>query len=212
MYLIHRETDTGGITEHFVFTVRTLERLGVSAVIIEDKVGLKRNSLFGSGVQQTQTQAPIEDFGHKILSGKRAQVTDDFMVIARIESLILGAGLDDAVTRARAFIDAGADGVMIHSRSKTPDEILAFCDAYGKLDSRVPLVVVPSTYSQVTEDELAAAGVRIVIYANHLLRSAVPAMRATAESILAHGRALEADATCMPIREIISLVPERTCP
>ncbi len=199
--------DTGGVAEHFVFIVRTLERLGVSAIIIEDKKGLKRNSLFG--IEAEQVQDEIDAFAHKISSGKQAQVTSDFMIIARIESLILKAGMDDALTRAQAFIAAGADGIMIHSLEPTPDEVLAFCKEYAKFDKRVPLVVVPSTYSRTTEDELAKAGVRIVIYANQLLRGAYPAMVRVAESILRHGRAAEAEDLCMPIKEIINLIPER---
>jgi phosphoenolpyruvate mutase len=200
--------DTGGITEHFVFMVRTLERLGVSAVIIEDKTGLKKNSLFGTDVMQVQDS--IENFSHKIASGKHAQVTDEFMVIARIESLILNAGMDDALARARAYIAAGADGLMIHSRQKTSQEVMTFCKEYEKFDDRVPLVAVPTTYSQTTEGELADAGVRIVIYANQLLRCAYPAMTKVARSILLHGRAAECEQHCMPIKEIISLIPDRT--
>ena len=200
--------DTGGITEHFVFMVRTLERLGVSAVIIEDKKGLKKNSLFGTDVEQVQDN--IEDFTHKVSAGKSAQVTDDFMIIARIESLILEAGMDDALTRAQAYIAAGADGIMIHSKKPTADEILTFCKEYETFDDRVPVVVVPSTYCNTTEDELAEAGVRIVIYANQLLRSAYPAMVKVAESILRHGRAAESEELCMAIKDIISLIPERS--
>ncbi len=200
--------DTGGITEHFVFMVRTLERLGVSAVIIEDKKGLKRNSLFG--IEAEQIQDDVEDFSHKISCGKHAQVTDDFMIIARIESLILKAGMDDAVTRAQAYIAAGANGIMIHSKEPTADEIMTFCREYAKFNDRVPLVAVPSTYSRTTEDELAEAGVSIVIYANQLLRSAYPAMVQVARSILQHGRAAEAEEFCMPIKDIISLIPERS--
>jgi phosphoenolpyruvate phosphomutase len=200
--------DTGGIPEHFVFMVRTLERLGVSAVIIEDKKGLKKNSLFGTDVKQIQDN--IKDFCHKIASGKHAQVTDKFMIISRIESLILKAGMDDALTRAKAYIDAGTDGIMIHSKEPTADEVLTFCREYAKFETRVPLVAVPSTYSRITEDELAAAGVNIVIYANQLLRSAYPAMVQVAESILKHGRAAEAEERCMPIKDIISLIPERS--
>lgn len=200
--------DSGGIAEHFVFMVRTLERLGVSAVIIEDKTGPKKNSLFGTGVGQSQED--IEVFAHKISCGKHAQVTDDFMVIARIESLILQAGMDDALTRAQAFIAAGANGIMIHSKEKTADEVLTFCKEFATFDMRVPLVVVPSTYSQTTEDTLAEAGVGVVIYANQLLRSAYPAMINVAESILRNGRAAEAESSCMPIKEIIRLIPERT--
>ena len=200
--------DTGGITEHFVFMVRTLERLGVSAVIIEDKKGLKRNSLFG--IEAEQIQDDVEDFSHKISCGKHAQVTDDFMIIARIESLILKAGMDDALTRAQAYMLAGANGIMIHSKEQTADEIMTFCREYAKFNDRVPLVAVPSTYSRTTEDELAEAGVSIVIYANQLLRSAYPAMVQVARSILQHGRAAEAEEFCMPIKDIISLIPERS--
>jgi phosphoenolpyruvate phosphomutase len=197
--------DTGGKTEHFVFTVKTLERLGVSAVIIEDKTGLKKNSLFGTDVEQTQDS--IENFSHKIKMGKMAQATEDFMIIARIESLILGRGVDDAIERARAFIDAGADGIMIHSRSKTTDEIFEFCDRYNNFEDRRPLVAVPSSYNQVFEKELAERGVNIVIYANHLLRSAYPAMVNTAKSILSHERSKEADSQMMSIKEILELIP-----
>lgn len=197
--------DSGGIPEHFVFTVKTLERLGVSAVIIEDKIGPKRNSLFGAA--NTQYQADVREFAHKISKGKQAQITDDFMIVGRIESLVLGRGLDDALMRARAYVDAGADAIMIHSAAKVPDEILAFCRRYQELDLRVPVVAVPSTYSGTTETELADAGVGIVIYANHLLRSAYPSMLRTAISILESGRAREADEHCMPIHEVLALFP-----
>lgn len=197
--------DTGGRPEHFVYTVRTLERLGVSAVIIEDKTGLKRNSLLGTDVPQTQDS--IDAFCFRISEGKRAQVTDDFMIVARIESLVLGKGLADAVERARAYVAAGADGIMIHSRQKSPDEVFEFCRRYAELDPRPPLVAVPSSYNTTYEADLAAAGVGIVIYANQLLRSAYPAMLRTARSILANGRSAEADAEMMPIDEIVSLIP-----
>ena len=197
--------DTGGKPEHFVFTVRTLERLGISAVIIEDKTGLKKNSLFGNDVEQSLES--IELFSDKIRMGKAAQQTDDFMVIARLESLILGFGVDHAMERAEAFLAAGADGIMIHSRQKTPDEIFEFCDRYNALPNRKTLVVVPSTYNTTTEDELQAKGVNIVIYANQLLRSAYPAMVHTAESILTHGRSAECDDQMMPINEILELIP-----
>ena len=197
--------DTGGQAEHFVFTVRTLERLGVSAVIIEDKTGLKKNSLFGTDVAQTQDEIPT--FCEKIRMGKKAQATDDFMVIARIESLILDKGVDDAMERAKAYLDAGADGIMIHSRRKSPDEIFEFCDRYAQLPNRKTLVAVPSSYNTVTEDELAARGVNVVIYANHLLRSAYPAMVNTAKSILTHQRSAECDAQLLPIKDILELIP-----
>lgn len=197
--------DTGGIPEHFKFTVRSLERLGVSAVIIEDKTGLKKNSLFGNEVAQTQDS--IENFCAKIRAGKQAQVTSDFMIIARIESLILDKGQDDAIARAKAYLDAGADGIMIHSRKKEPDEIFEFCRRYRELPNRKVLVAVPSSYNSVTEDELAAQGVNVVIYANQLLRAAYPAMKAVAESILTHHRSLECDTKLMSIKEILNLIP-----
>jgi phosphoenolpyruvate phosphomutase len=197
--------DTGGKTEHFVFTVRTLERLGVSAIIIEDKVGLKKNSLFGTDVSQTQDT--IDGFCEKIIAGKNAQVTNDFMIIARIESLILQVGMQDAITRAEAYINAGVDGIMIHSKEKTPDEILEFCSIFSKFKKRVPLVVVPSSYDSIYEDQLAEAGVNIVIYANQLIRSAYPSMLDTAKSILTHGRSFEARKNLMPIKEILTLIP-----
>ncbi len=197
--------DTGGRPEHFVFTVKTLERLGVSAVIIEDKVGLKKNSLFGTDVDQTQDT--IESFSNKITLGKKSQITDDFMIIARIESLILKKGMEDALMRAEAYIAAGADGIMIHSKEKKPDEILKFCNSFKKFRKRVPLVVVPSTYSSVYENELIDAGVNVVIYANHLLRSAYPAMLETAKSILENGRSFESDNKMMEIEKILTLIP-----
>lgn len=197
--------DTGGITEHFTFLVRRLERLGVSVVIIEDKIGLKKNSLFGTDVSQTQDT--IEGFSHKIREGKKAQVTDDFMIFARIESLILNAGIPDALARAKAYIAAGADGIMIHSRQKNGEEIKAFCAEYAKLDRKVPLVAVPTTYNHMTEEELGAIGFKIVIYANHLLRAAYPAMERTARTILENHRSLEVDKECMPIDRILTLIP-----
>ena len=198
--------DTGGLAEHFVYTVRSLERMGVSAVIIEDKKGLKKNSLFGTEVEQTQ--AGIEEFSEKIRMGKKAQLSDDFMIIARIESLILEKGMEDALNRARAFVDAGADGIMIHSRKKDPGEILTFCDRFRETDRTTPLVVVPSSFNSVTEDELASHGVNICIYANQLLRAAFPAMENAAKSILIHHRAQEIDSELMPIKQIITLIDE----
>lgn len=198
--------DTGGKTEHFVYTVRSLEKLGVSAVIIEDKVGLKKNSLFGNEVKQTQDT--IENFCEKIQAGKRAQISDDFMIIARIESLILEAGMEDALVRARAYVDAGADGIMIHSRKKDPAEILEFCDLFRAENKETPLVVVPSSFNEITEHELADHGVNIVIYANQLTRSAFPAMEQTAKDILKYHRAKEVDDRLMPIKDIITLIDE----
>lgn len=198
--------DTGGKVEHFVFTVRTLERLGISAVIIEDKVGLKQNSLFGTDA--VQTQDTIEGFCHKIQEGKNAQITEDFMVIARIESLIAGKPVEDALERAFAYVAAGADGIMIHSKNKDGMDIKEFCQRFRKKDAHTPIVAVPTTYNQYTEEELASWGINIVIYANHMLRSAYPAMVKCAERILETSRSLEAsDEFCMPIKQILNLIP-----
>ena len=198
--------DTGGLAEHFVYNVRTLERSGVSAVIIEDKVGLKKNSLFGTEVKQTQDS--IENFSAKIAAGKHAQLTDDFMIIARIESLILEQGMKDALERAVAFVAAGADGIMIHSRKKDPAEIFEFCDKFRELDKHTPIVVVPTSFNSVTEEELSSHGVNIVIYANQLMRAAFPVMVSTAEEILKNHRALEVDSKLMPFKDIIRLIDE----
>ncbi len=198
--------DTGGKTEHFVFTVRTLERLGVSAVIIEDKVGLKQNSLFGTDA--VQTQDTIEGFCSKIQAGKEAQVTRDFMIIARCESLIAGKPVDDALERCHAYVAAGADGIMIHSKNKDGVDIKEFCQRFREVDNHTPIVAVPTTYAQFTEEELASWGINIVIYANHMLRSAYPAMVKCAERILETTRCLEAsDEYCMPIKQILNLIP-----
>lgn len=197
--------DSGGKIEHFPYVVRSLERLGVSAVIIEDKTGLKRNSLFGTEVKQQQES--IERFCEKISVGKMAQVTKDFMLIARIESLIAGQGQDDAIKRAAAYIQAGADGIMIHSKSEDPFEILSFLTTYKKFERKVPVIVVPSTYNVVTEETLVEHGVSVVIYANHLIRSAYPAMVNVAKSILENGRSLECNPECMPIKSILKLIP-----
>ncbi len=197
--------DTGGKPEHFQFTVRTLERLGISAIIIEDKTGLKKNSLFGTEVAQVQDSIPA--FSEKIKMGKEAQQSEDFMIIARLESLILGKGIDHAMERAEAFIEAGADGIMIHSRQKTPDEIFSFCKKYNELPNRKPLVAVPSSYSGTSETELEDNGINVVIYANQLLRAAYPAMLNTAKSILKHNRAAESEEYLMSIKEILNLIP-----
>ena len=200
------DADTGGLIEHFVYHVHTLERMGVSAVILEDKIGLKKNSLFGTEVKQTQDT--IEHFCAKLTAGKAAQRTDDFMIIARIESLILEKGMADALNRARAYVKAGADGIMIHSRKQKPDEILEFCDAFRKEYPDVPLIVVPTAFHVITEAELMVHGVNIVIYANQLTRSAFPAMERTAQTILRCHRALEADRELMPVKDIIRLIDD----
>lgn len=197
--------DTGGKIEHFVFTIKTLERLGVSAIIIEDKIGLKKNSLFGTSVKQQQDSP--SSFSKKIKAGKNAQATDEFMIIARIESLILNKGIKDALQRAKKYINAGADGIMIHSRKKNPSEIFEFCKFYNKFKNRKPLVIVPSSFSQVTEEKLSKAGANIVIYANHLLRSVYPNMVDTAKSILKHKRAYQIEKKLLSIKDILELIP-----
>lgn len=198
--------DTGGQIEHFIYNVRTLERMGVSAIIIEDKTGLKKNSLFGTEVQQKQDS--IENFSAKISAGKHAQKTKEFMIIARIESLILEQGMEDALNRAFAYVKAGADGIMIHSRKKDPDEIFEFCKKFRAINQNTYLVVVPTTFNDITEEEFSECGVNIVIYANQLTRSGFPAMQKTAETILLNHRAKEADSMCMSIKDILTLIPE----
>ena len=202
--------DTGGLPEIFHFTVRSLERLGVSCCIIEDKTGLKQNSLFGT--DRKQELEDIDSFCAKIRAGKAAQVTDDFMVVARMESLIAGHGEDEAIMRATKAVEAGADGVMIHSKEKAPDEVLSFLERYNRElgSDRKPVVAVPTTYNAITEKELADAGVAVCIYANHLLRASYPSMLSVAESILANGRSLEADAQVMPVKNILTLIDDNT--
>ena len=198
--------DTGGLTEHFVYTVRSLERMGVSMVIIEDKTGLKKNSLFGTEVQQTQDS--IENFCEKIKAGKKAQKTADFMICARIESLILERGMDDALERAFAFVGAGADAIMIHSRRKEPDEIFEFIEKFRKKDKTTPIVLVPTSFNTVYEEEFKERGANIIIYANQLTRTGFPAMQDAARTILENHRAKECDDKCMSIKDIITLIPE----
>ena len=197
--------DTGGLTEHFVYNVRTLERIGVSAVIIEDKTGLKKNSLFGTEVKQEL--ATEEEFCAKIAAGKKAQVTKDFMIIARIEEIIAGYTVDEALKKAFAAVRAGADGVMIHSKDKSGADIREFCQRFRQEFPAVPIVLVPTTYNQFTEAELAAWGANVIIYANHMLRASYPAMYACAEKILAAERSLEVNDMCMPIKQILNLIP-----
>lgn len=198
--------DTGGKIEHFTYNVKTLERMGVSAIIIEDKTGLKKNSLFGTEVKQ-ELDDP-EHFAAKIRAGKQAQVTRDFMIFARLESLIAGKGIDDALMRAKIYIEAGADGIMIHSKEKDGKDIFEFMKEFREFSKDIPIVVVPTTYNQFTEEELHEGGANIIIHANHLLRSAYPAMVNTAKSILEHGRSKEAsDEYCLPVKEILTLIP-----
>ena len=199
--------DTGGRTEWFVHNVRTLERVGVSAVIVEDKVGLKQNSLFGT--DRVQTQADPHEFSAKIAAGKRVQRTADFMIVARIESLIAGAGLDDALGRARVYVsEGGADAVMIHSKDRSGEDVTAFMTAFKTEFPEVPVVLVPTTYNHLTEEELAERGASVIIHANHLLRASYLAMESVAESILEHHRSEEADSLCLPIKDVLTLIPE----
>ena len=197
--------DTGGKVEHFVYTVRSLERLGVSMIIIEDKTGLKKNSLFGTEVVQTQDS--IENFCAKIKAGKKAQRTKEFMICARIESLILEQGMDDALTRAFAFADAGADAIMIHSRRKDPSEIQEFIEKFRSKDKHTPIVLVPTSFNSITEEEWKERGANIIIYANQLMRAQVPAMQKAAKIILESHRAEECDSMLMPFKDIIRLIP-----
>jgi len=199
------DADTGGKTEHFEFTVKSLERTGVSAVVIEDKTGLKKNSLFGNDVAQTQDS--VENFSDKISRGKAAQVGDDFMIVARIESLILEAGMEDALMRAEAYINAGADAIMIHSRHKDPAEIMEFMQKFRATNDKTPVVVVPTSFNGVTVEEFAEMGVNVVVTANHMLRAAYPAMLKVANSVLENGRSLEAEPDCMSIKEILEFIP-----
>jgi len=199
------DADTGGKTEHFRFTIKSLERLGVSAVVIDDKVGLRNNPLFGNNVSQTQDT--IESFQGKISAGKNAQVTDDFMIISRIESLTLDAGMQGALDRTQAYIEAGTDVIMIDSRMKAPDEIFEFCEKYHRLPKTVPLMVAPSSFNGVTEDEWISNGVNVVVYANHMLRASYPVMLKVAKSILQNGRSLEAEEDCLSLNEILKLIP-----
>jgi phosphoenolpyruvate phosphomutase len=199
------DADTGGKIEHFEFTVKSLERTGVSAVVIEDKTGLKKNSLFGNDVRQTQDS--VENFCDKIQKGKMAQISDDFMIIARIESLILESGMEDALVRAKAYIEAGADGIMIHSRHKDPSEIMEFMQKFRSTDEITPVVVVPTSFNSVTIEEFVDMGVNVVVTANHMLRAAYPAMLKVAISVLENGRSLEAETDCMSIKDILDFIP-----
>tara|TARA_Y100001958_G_scaffold149371_1_gene131937 strand:+ start:542 stop:1849 length:1308 start_codon:yes stop_codon:yes gene_type:complete len=197
--------DTGGKSEHFQYTVKTLERLGISAIIIEDKTGLKKNSLFGTEVKQTRDS--IESFCNKIKVGKNSQITDDFMIISRIESFIVGDTLDDALNRAKHYIDAGTDGIMIHSKDKSGEDIKSFCLEFRKINNTTPIILVPSSYNHLKEDEFIKWGANVVIYANHLLRASFPAMKNVAKSILVNKRSKEASEMCMSIKEILELIP-----
>ena len=197
--------DTGGKTEHFVFTVRTLERLGVSAIIIEDKTGLKKNSLFGTEIKQTQDS--IENFSNKIKSGKNAQITNDFMIIARIESFILGKTIEDAIRRSKSYVESGADGIMIHSKENSGHDIRSFCENFRKFNKETPIIVVPSTFNHIKETEFIKWGINVVIYANQMLRSSYPSMLNVAKSILKNERSSESDDLCLPIKEILNLIP-----
>ena len=199
------DADTGGKPEHLEVHVKSMERLGISAVIIEDKVGLKRNSLLGNDVHQEQS--PIADFQEKISIARAAAFSDEFMVIARVESLVLDKGMDDALERSHEYVSAGAQGVMIHSRKKDPAEIVEFAERFRKADSLTPLIAVPTTYNEITDFELAQRGFNIVIYANQMIRAAYPAMRQAALTILQNGRSKECDSDIASVADILKLIP-----
>ena len=199
------DLDTGGIPEHFTHSVNRLDRMGVSAVIIEDKTGLKKNSLFGNDV--AQTQANMDEFAEKIKIGKASQVSNDFMIIARIESLILDKGIEDARARGRAYVNAGADGIMIYSRKNSPDEVIEFAKFHKDEFPNIPLVCVPSSFNEITATELADAGFDVVIYANHLMRASYKAMHETALGILQNDRSMEIEDKLISIKEILKLIP-----
>ena len=196
--------DTGGHEEHFRHTVRTLDRLGVSAIVIEDKKGLKRNSLHRA--RSDHSQEDIAIFASKIKAGLDARLHEHFMIIARIESLILGKGQDDALRRAKEYISAGADAIMIHSKDQSGEDIQKFSAAYNKLKERRPLMLVPTSYNQLTEEELSGWGANLVVYANHLLRSAYPAMEQAAQSILGNKRAYESDKSSATVEDFLKMV------
>ncbi len=199
------DADTGGKIEHLELHIKNIERLGISAIIIEDKVGLKKNSLFGNTVIQKQDS--IKNFSLKLKVAQKSKSTDDFMVIARIESLILEKGISDALKRARSYIKSGADGIMIHSNKKSPSEIFAFSKAFRTEFTDIPLVCVPTSYNKTKESELIKNGFNIVIYANHMIRSAYPAMNKVAHEILRNERSLESDKSLISINEILNLIP-----
>ena len=198
------DADNGGRLEHLPFTIRSLERLGVSAIIIEDKVGLKKNSLFND--QTNSKQDKIKDFCKKIQLIKKTRNSKDFLIGARIESFILGKGLDDAIKRAKFYSISGADLILIHSKEKNPKEIFAFAKIFKKMSEFKPMVCVPSTYSATKESELIKNGFKIVIYANHMLRASYPGMRSAAETILKNKRALELEEKISSVKEIINLI------
>lgn len=198
------DADTGGETEHLVRHLDSMELLGVSAVIIEDKEGLKRNSLFGT--KAGQVQASIQDFSEKIREAVSSRITNDFLLFSRIESLILEKGMKDALARAEAYVEAGSNGIMIHSRRKSVDEVAMFANEFRRANPQVPLVCVPTSFSSTTVVELEDLGFNVVIYANQLLRSSIRAMRNTASSISRHGRSLEIDGELEDIASTIGLI------
>jgi phosphoenolpyruvate mutase len=198
------DADNGGQLEHLPFLIRSLERCGASAVIMEDKVGVKKNSLFKNQTDTKQDKPVL--FAKKIKQVCKTRKNKDFMMIARIESFIVGKGLKDALKRAVIYSKAGADAILIHSKEKTPAEIFSFAREFKKSKNFIPLVSVPSTYSKVYEKDLIKNGFKLVIYANQLLRAAYPAMQLTAKKILENNRAFEVEKKIIPIKEIINLI------
>jgi len=199
------DADTGGDAQHLSLHIKSMERIGISACIIEDKKGLKKNSLLGTSVSQ-EIEEPLV-FAEKIDVAIKSKISQDFMVIARLESLILELGMEDALNRARLYCEAGVDGIMIHSRKKSPSEIFQFASIFRKEFPDVPLISVPTTYNEVYEKELVDAGFNVVIYANHMLRAAVPAMRNVANTILENGRSFEVDSRIESMASILKFIP-----
>jgi len=197
--------DTGGSAAQFEYLVRKLGRLGVSGIIIEDKMFPKRNSLDKDAKQILEDP---EVFSQKIQRGQEVKLGEDFFIIARIESLIAGRSLNDAVSRARQYIIAGADGIMIHSKKDTPNDILSFASEYEKicieLKRRPILVCVPTTYNLITDKELHDHGFNVIIHANQMLRAAHKSMKKVSEVMLRNDRGFEAEALCSPVSEVFS--------
>lgn len=199
------DADTGGLVEHFEFTIKSLERVGVSAVVITDRTGVKNNSISEYDIKQNQNS--IENFTDKISRGKKAQLSEEFMIITKIDSLILESGVEDALLRASKYINAGADGIMIHSSRKEPDEIIEFITKFRAKDQNSPVLIVPNSFYSLTLEEYAEMGFNVVISSSHMLRSSYPAMLKVAKSILENGRSLEAETYCVPIEKILKIIP-----
>lgn len=200
------DCDTGGDINHFEYMVQKLEDAGVVMVIVEDKTFPKRNSL-------TNSNHILEDkdiFAEKIKRGIAVRKSNNFMIIARLEGLIAGHSMEETLGRAEAFLKAGADGIMIHSRKNEPTEILEFASLYKKLPKSLIkgkiLVCVPTTYNKITAKELAKSGFNLIIYANHLLRSSYRAMEKICKTILLNDRSFEAESLCVSLKNLFRAV------